>query len=109
MYSLGLYPFNRYRLCTLGHVLVCTPRVAARRAHSSEMVDDMLVTLSPGHKYYITILYLKLQWYCWDYKSKLNIIYKSCISPILQVIMYVRLGDQIRIIQFTNYLYDRIL
>ena len=33
---------------------------------------NSLVTLSSGHKYYITIIYLKLQWYCWNYKSKLN-------------------------------------
>ena len=46
--------------------------VVTRRAHSSDMVDDMLVTLSSSHKYYITIIYLKLQWYCWNYKSKLN-------------------------------------
>ena len=32
--------------------------------------------LSSGHKYYITVIYLILQWYCWNYKSKLIEIYK---------------------------------
>ena len=87
----------------------CTPRVATRRAHSSEMVDDMLVTLSYGHKYYITILYLKLQLHCWNYKSKLNINIQELYIAHSLVSIHVRLGDQIRIIQFTNYSYDRIL
>ena len=44
------------------------------------------------------------------YKSKLsiNIQDRVVLSPILQVSMHV-LGDQISIIQFTNYLYDCIL
>ena len=87
-----------------------TPRVATRRAHSSNIVDDMLVTLLSGHKYYITFLYFILQQYCWKYKSKLNInIQECCISPILQVSMHVRLGDKIPIIQFTDYSCDHIL
>ena len=120
-YSIGMKPIYIYIYC-LYFVYLCTANrpamvcihlidtncvhwamysmYATSRAHSSDMVDDMLVTLLSGHKYYITIIYLKLQLYCWNYKSKLN--------RNIQESMHV-LGDQIRIIQLTNYMYDCIL
>ena len=42
-------------------------------AHWDIQVRWLMICWWPCHKYYITILYLKLPWYCWNYKSNLNI------------------------------------
>ena len=110
-WSPDIYNLYFVCLCTANRpAMVCIHSMDADCAHWDIQVRWLMICWWPCHKYYITILYLKLPWYCWNYKSNLNKnIQELYIIQGSDYVSTARWSNSHNTILITNYPFDRIL